>query len=104
VRFLRVRPGDLTGRDLEGVGIVDSDHVILDHLSISWAPNEGVSSRSARNITLQRSLIAEGLRGGHAQFVERAKPEVVQQNRDRLAELEAKLQKIETTLRELGGG
>jgi valyl-tRNA synthetase len=40
---------------------------------------------------------------GNAQFVERAKPEVVQQNRDRVAELEAKLAKIETTLRELGG-
>jgi valyl-tRNA synthetase len=48
----------------------------------------------------------EGLRKklSNAQFVERAKPEVVAQNRERVAELETLLAKVETTLRELGSG
>jgi valyl-tRNA synthetase len=37
----------------------------------------------------------------NAQFVERAKPEVVAQNRERVTELETLLAKIDTTLREL---
>jgi valyl-tRNA synthetase len=38
------------------------------------------------------------------QFVERAKPEVVAQNRERVAELQMRLTKVESTLRELGSG
>ena len=38
------------------------------------------------------------------QFVERAKPEVVAQNRARVQELEVRRQKVEATLRELGSG
>jgi valyl-tRNA synthetase len=47
----------------------------------------------------------EGLRGrlGNPQFVERAKPEVVAQSRERMTELEARRAKIGETLRELGG-
>jgi valyl-tRNA synthetase len=48
----------------------------------------------------------EGLRKklSNAQFVERAKPEVVAQNRERVAELTTLLAKVEATLRELGSG
>jgi valyl-tRNA synthetase len=47
----------------------------------------------------------EGLRArlGNPRFVERAKPEVVAESRARVAELEARKQRVEEMLRELGG-
>ncbi|MCA9258438.1 MAG: hypothetical protein KDA61_04520 [Planctomycetales bacterium] len=61
VRYLRVRPGDVEGRTLDGMGLASSDHAIFDHCSISWTQDEAFSSRGARNITLQRTLISEAL-------------------------------------------
>jgi valyl-tRNA synthetase len=40
---------------------------------------------------------------GNPQFVERAKPEVVEESRARVAELEARKRRVEEMLRELGG-
>jgi valyl-tRNA synthetase len=53
---------------------------------------------------LKVSAELEGLRGrlGNAQFVERAKPEVVASSRERVAELEERLHRIEGTLAALG--
>jgi valyl-tRNA synthetase len=53
---------------------------------------------------LKVSAELEGLRGrlGNAQFVERAKPEVVASSRERVAELEERLRRIEGTLAALG--
>lgn len=59
VRFIRVRLG--SGTTYDGMGLQGSDHCILDHNSISWTIDEAFSSRSAKNITLQRTLISEAL-------------------------------------------
>ena len=69
VRFLRNRPGNVSGQTMDGGGLAGCDHAIMDHCSISWSIDEGFSSRSAKNITLQRSLISEALNiAGHQNY------------------------------------
>jgi hypothetical protein len=69
VRHLRVRPGNLSGQTLDGMGMAYSDRCILDHCSISWTMDEAFSSRGAKNITLQRTLISEALNAaGHKKY------------------------------------
>ncbi|TWT29764.1 hypothetical protein KOR34_50820 [Posidoniimonas corsicana] len=71
LRYLRVRPGDTSGDTLDGMGMASSDHSIIDHCSISWSHDEAFSSRGARNITLQRTLISEALNiAGHRKYEE----------------------------------
>lgn len=63
-RFLRMRLGyhhGDTDKGLDGLGMAGNDHAIMDHCSISWTIDEGFSSRNAKNITLQRTLISEAL-------------------------------------------
>ena len=63
-RFLRMHLGyhhGDTDRGLDGLGMAGNDHAIMDHCSIAWTIDEGFSSRNAKNITLQRTLISEAL-------------------------------------------
>ena len=59
VRFIRNRVG--SGPTADGMGFRSAREAIMDHCSISWSIDEGFSSREARNITLQRTLISEAL-------------------------------------------
>lgn len=69
LRYLRVRPGNLSGMTLDGMGMASSDHCIIDHCSISWTLDEAFSSRGGKNITLQRTLISEALNAaGHKKY------------------------------------
>ncbi len=69
VRYLRVRPGNLSGTTLDGMGMASSDHCIIDHCSISWTLDEAFSSRGGKNITFQRNLISEALNeAGHKKY------------------------------------
>jgi hypothetical protein len=69
VRHVRLRLGDLAGKTMDGMGLASCDHCIIDHCSISWTQDEAFSSRAARNITLQRSLVSEALNvAGHANY------------------------------------
>lgn len=69
VRFMRVRVGNRTGLTWDGMGLNGCNHTILDHCSISWSIDEAFSSRSAKNITLQRTLISEALNvAGHQNY------------------------------------
>ena len=65
IRDIRVRAGDrgLSGvNDVsDGMGLSSSNHCIIDHCSMSWATDEGFSSRSASNITFQWNIIGESL-------------------------------------------
>jgi hypothetical protein len=46
-----------------------SDHCIMDHCSISWGIDEEMSTRSSKNVTLQRVLISEALNvAGHSNY------------------------------------
>ena len=69
IRYLRVRPGNISGTTLDGMGLASSENCIIDHCSISWTLDEAFSSRGARNITLQRTLISEALNAaGHRKY------------------------------------
>jgi len=69
IRHIRVRPGNISGKTLDGMGMAYSDHCIIDHCSISWTIDEAFSSRGAKNITLQRCLISEALNAaGHRKY------------------------------------
>lgn len=59
MRFIRIRLG--AGQTYDGTGLQGSDFSIFDHISTSWTIDESFSSRSGRNITLQRTMLAEAL-------------------------------------------
>ena len=61
IRHVRIRVGDESGETQDGTGLASCDHSIIDHCSVSWSIDEGVSSRGGRNITVQRCLVAEAL-------------------------------------------
>jgi hypothetical protein len=66
-RFVRMRLG--AGATFDGIGMAGVDNGILDHGSISWTIDEAFSSRGAKNITLQRTLISEALNvAGHQNY------------------------------------
>ncbi len=61
-RHLRVRQGpyyDSVGRD--AVGATGASNIIFDHMSVSWGRDENFSITSSSNITIQNSIVAEGL-------------------------------------------
>ncbi|MGC6466680.1 MAG: T9SS C-terminal target domain-containing protein [Akkermansiaceae bacterium] len=69
VRFIRNRPGNISGETIDGGGLAGCVHSIMDHCSISWSIDEAFSSRNAGNITLQRTLISEALNiAGHQNY------------------------------------
>lgn len=66
IRNMRLRLG--SGPTADGMGLT-GDHSIMDHCSISWTIDEAFSSRNAKNITLQRTLISEALNvAGHQNY------------------------------------
>ena len=67
VQNIRVRLGG--GATFDGMGLTGADNSIIDHCSISWTIDEAFSSRSGKNITLQRTLISEALNAaGHQNY------------------------------------
>jgi len=68
IRHIRFRPGsnptvDLGGSDALTIGGVNAHDIIIDHCSFSWATDEDVDiSWGARNVTVQYSIISEGLK------------------------------------------
>jgi hypothetical protein len=67
IRNMRVRLGH--GTTYDGMGMAGAEHSIIDHSSISWTIDEAFSSRNAKNITLQRTLISEALNvAGHQNY------------------------------------
>ncbi|NGM64483.1 Ig-like domain-containing protein [Sphingobacterium sp. SGR-19] len=66
-QHLRVRLG--AGKTADGMGLTGANYSIVDHCSISWTIDEAFSSRGAKNITLQRTLISEALNSaGHSKY------------------------------------
>ncbi|WP_229684351.1 T9SS type A sorting domain-containing protein [Flavobacterium limi] len=67
VQNVRVRLG--AGETADGMGLTGADNSIVDHCSVSWTIDEAFSSRSGKNITLQRTLISEALNAaGHKNY------------------------------------
>ncbi len=65
VRYLRVRPGDVSGKDYDAVGGRFFKHVIIDHVSASWSIDECMSIYQCDSITVQWCLISESLSGSN---------------------------------------
>ncbi|HZA65619.1 MAG TPA: hypothetical protein VE592_01640 [Geminicoccaceae bacterium] len=67
IRHLRLRPGSpwQSASSIDGIAILDSHEVILDHLSVQYSTDELVSIGSVRgsvhDVTVQDSLLAWGL-------------------------------------------
>src|SRR5690606_3990227 len=83
VRHIRVRPGDAgkplrSGLDFDAISTVGAENVIVDHCSLTWGTDEGLSASgtrfiaggrtledfrngTSRRITFSNTLIAEGL-------------------------------------------
>lgn len=67
VRYLRVRPGDVSGQDLDALGGREGENIVIDHCSMSWSIDECLSIYSGvRNLTVQWCLLSESLyQSGH---------------------------------------
>ncbi len=61
IRHMRFRSGSATQKEQMAVGIFGGSNSILDHCSMSWAIDEVMSSFGAHDISVQWSIIAEGL-------------------------------------------
>ncbi|MDP0498840.1 MAG: hypothetical protein Q7P63_01960 [Verrucomicrobiota bacterium JB022] len=73
MRYMRIRLGNTAEQTSDGTGMQGSNHSIYDHVSVSWSIDEAFSSRSGRNITLQRTILAEALNeAGHKNYPEGA--------------------------------
>ncbi len=73
IQNIRIRRGNIGqyGQGLDGMGMQGSNNCIIDHCSISWTIDEAFSSRSGKNISLQRTLISEALNvAGHPNYPE----------------------------------
>lgn len=67
VRFIRVREGVNGDSGTDAMGIANGNTMIFDHLTASWGRDETFSvSGSITNITIQSSIISQGLQGHSA--------------------------------------
>lgn len=67
-KYKKTVPADIQ-KGLDGMGMAGNDHSIMDHCSISWTIDEAFSSRGAKHITLQNTLISEALNiAGHPNY------------------------------------
>jgi pectate lyase len=61
IRYLRVRPGDSAGHELDALTGRGCEDVIVDHCSVSWSVDEALSVYQCRNFTVQWCLVSESL-------------------------------------------
>jgi hypothetical protein len=65
VRYLRIRPSDITKREFDAISVLDGRDIVIDHCSTSWSLDEVVSVVSRRptmgNVTIQWCIIEESL-------------------------------------------
>ena len=61
IRYIRVRLGDLSGLENDAFVAVGVNNMIIDHCSFSWGTDETCSIYSVENVTVQNSIISEGL-------------------------------------------
>ncbi|WP_210116375.1 pectate lyase family protein [Hymenobacter fodinae] len=62
VRYLRFRMGHGGSPGKDAVTIAAGHDLIFDHVSVSWGQDENFSvTNEARNVTLQNSIVAQGL-------------------------------------------
>jgi len=62
-RYLRIRMGTQGSDGKDAAGAANGDNMIFDHLSVTWGRDENfsINSTTSRNITIQNSIIGQGL-------------------------------------------
>ena len=65
IRFIRIRPPPTTGYAGDAIQLPDTERVILDHLSLSWANDETIDICHSSEFTIQWSTIEESDVEGH---------------------------------------
>lgn len=62
-RHLRIRMGIQGANGKDAAGVAEGENMIFDHLSVTWGRDENfsINSTTARNITIQNSIIGQGL-------------------------------------------
>ncbi|MCH5600220.1 pectate lyase family protein [Niabella ginsengisoli] len=61
IRYLRSRPGAKIAKGVYGFGMENSQNIIVDHCSFTWANEECAAMYDTKNVTVQWSIISEGL-------------------------------------------
>ncbi|SMD27540.1 pectate lyase family protein [Kibdelosporangium aridum] len=61
IRYIRFRHGLTPNQNRDGVTINEGRDQIFDHVSVSWGRDENFSINNSTGITVQNSIIAEGL-------------------------------------------
>jgi valyl-tRNA synthetase len=94
-------------RELEGDAPRNSAQIVLDEATVVL-PLEGLIDLAAEKARLTRDLSKTRVEAAkveaklaNADFVARAKPEVVEENRDRLAHFQAEIARLEAALNRL---
>ena len=62
IRYMRFRPGDISGGEPDGLGGMDGRDVIVDHCSVSWSVDECCSVYGNEHMTVQWCIISQSLR------------------------------------------
>jgi hypothetical protein len=65
VRYLRIRPAPTTGHTGDAVQLPDTERVILDHISMSWASDETIDICHSSEFTIQWCTLEESDTEGH---------------------------------------
>ncbi len=61
IRYIRVRPGDESGQDVDAISGRGHKNIILDHVSASWSIDETLSIYDCEYVTIQWCMITESL-------------------------------------------
>lgn len=61
VRYLRCRPGDEPGKELDAITVSNAQRVVFDHVSASFGIDETLSITNATDCTVQWCFITESL-------------------------------------------
>lgn len=62
IRYMRFRPGDISGGEPDGLGGMDGKRIIIDHCSVSWSVDECLSVYGNEHMTVQWCIISQSLR------------------------------------------